>query len=196
MRGVILRAPVALAAAMLLLAACAQEQANIVTDDQCAQGVRWQGLEANQRGLPDKQLQAMGEHRGAPEMHPGRDCIDCHKTLARGPAFAVAGTVFGERTEEADCAGVHGATVIITDAANVEHRLATNTLGNFMLRQDQASGFKTPYQVRLLYGGKERRMYTPQTNGSCNACHSVPTAKGGAPGRICVDPNDPVCTPL
>ena len=185
--------------ALLLATSCAEERANIVADDLCTQGVRWAGQEGDQRGLPDPQLRAMEQHQGAPEMHPGRDCIACHAALARGPKLLVAGTVFTRLRETSDCAGVFGAAVTIKDAAGAELELESNPMGNFFLRASAAPGFKPPFTAKLLYAGKERQMFTPQTNGSCNGCHTAqgtaPAGQGKAPGRICVDPNDPACTP-
>lgn len=179
--------------ALLVAGGCAEQQANIVIDSRCSAGARWAGLEGDQAGLTEQQLQTMAGHNGAPEMHPGRDCLGCHAALARGPELLVAGTVFGTLRETADCAGVHGATVIIKDAAGTEHRLESNPMGNFYLTRNAAPGFKTPFQARLLRGGKELPMYTPQSQGSCNSCH---TAKGsGPPGRVCIAPGGGGCKP-
>jgi len=187
------------AAAILALGACAQEQANIVLDDRCAAGVRWAGVEGDPTGQSEEQLRAIEDHVAAPEMHPGRDCVACHSALSHGPDFVIAGTVYMKRDEASDCGGVHSATVIVKDAAGVEYRLASNGVGNFYLRRGDAPDFKPPYQVRLLHGGTERPMYSPQTEGSCNRCHTAqgdaPAGQGSPSGRVCVDPNDLICAP-
>ncbi len=202
-RAQMTRGLAALALGPLLLAlACAEEQANIVVDNTCNESVRWAGLEGDQRGLTDEQLRAMPTHRGATEMHPGRDCMACHKALGGPSDFVIAGTVFTKRDEPGDCSGVHGATVIIKDAAGTEFRLKSNPMGNFHMHgggHGHGPELKTPFTVKLLHDGKERQMYTPQTNGSCNSCHTAqgtaPAGQGKPPGRICVDPKDPLCTP-
>lgn len=40
-----------------------------------------------------------------------------------------------------------------------------------------------PYTAKVIRDGVESKMLTPQSNGDCNACHSVDGASG-APGRI------------
>lgn len=123
---------------------------------------------------------------GRPEMHPGRNCIACHRQQrASGeedpPLFTMAGTVMGALRDVDDCIGVPGVTVEITDAASRVTSYVTNSSGNFYA----ASTFQPalPYTVRLIADGRERRMSTPQNNPNCMDCH---TREGlnGAPGRI------------
>jgi hypothetical protein len=42
---------------------------------------------------------------GKREMYPGRACIDCHVTEAKGPQYLIAGTVFETAHEPDDCFG-------------------------------------------------------------------------------------------
>ncbi len=182
---------------LVLSVCCGEDQANIVADKQCTEGVLWVGQEGDRRSYSDVQLWDM-DHVGAPEMTPGRDCVACH-AADEGPGYIIAGTVFRKLNEPSDCAGVYGATVIIKDAAKREYRLEANPMGNFYLKAKDAPEFKKPFEAKLLFGGIERQMFTAQTNGSCNSCHTAkgtaPKGESAPPGRICVDANDPNCSP-
>jgi hypothetical protein len=115
-------------------------------------------------------------------MRPGEACIACH-SLGRGPRFAIAGTLYPSAHEPDDCNGANtsanAATVVITDKNGTVTTLRPNSVGNFSYQGTLA----TPFQAKVVQGGKERIMATPQTNGDCNTCHSTPGASG-APGRI------------
>ena len=54
-----------------------------------------------------------------------------------------------------------------------------------MMRETNLSELALPYRAKVVVGGRERVMLTPQTNGDCNACHTQAGAEG-APGRIIV----------
>ncbi len=121
-------------------------------------------------------------------MHPGRACVDCHRSRGRGPLYTIAGTVYATGHDPDDCFGADGggmAVVEITDATGAVTRLTPNAIpvlgsaGNFF----SSAAIATPYTARVLYQGRVRAMLTPQTSGDCNSCH---TAAGttGAPGRI------------
>jgi cytochrome c553 len=151
------------ACALCVLVACSEgEQEVVVPTSECATGLKWDAGD-----------------EGSPLMNPGEDCIACHKREGEGPDFTVAGTVFPGLMAADDCYGVEGATVIITGADGVEHRMTTNKAGNFFTEK----AIKTPYTARVSYQGKERVMLTPQTSGACASCHGQ-TASAGAPGRI------------
>ncbi len=123
--------------------------------------------------------QWIGGDEESEEMHPGRDCIDCH-SRDDGPRFQFAGTVFPKASENNDCFGTANAVVEITGSDGKTISLTTNAAGNF---RSNASVAK-PYTARLLIGGKVvGEMGSAQTNGSCNSCHAQ-TPFGGAPGRI------------
>ena len=160
---------------LLLTVGCEVEQrANVVLDPSCSEGVRWAGLEGDTR-LTDAKLWPQ-EHVGAPEMHPGRDCMTCHKKSSHGdhaPRFVVAGTAFGKLQERSDCYGVGGVTITVTDANKVSHELKSNSAGNFWLAAADAPEFKMPFTVKIRHNGREGQMYSPQTIGSCNNCHSA-----------------------
>ena len=115
-------------------------------------------------------------------MRPGEACIACH-SLGRGPRFAIAGTLYPSAHEPNDCNGVNtsanAATVVITDKNGMVTTLTPNPVGNFSYRGTLA----TPFQAKVVQGGKERIMITPQTIGDCNTCHT-PTGANQAPGRI------------
>lgn len=127
------------------------------------------------------QLKWAGGEKGSDFMSPGKDCVACHTERHEGPQFAFAGTVFGQFKQADLCEGKAGAMVEITDANGVVATLTTNEAGNFMSRGKSAPAL--PYTAKVRYGGKERKMATPQSNGSCNACHTV-DGLNGAPGRL------------
>ncbi|HET9933688.1 MAG TPA: hypothetical protein VFQ35_23445 [Polyangiaceae bacterium] len=111
------------------------------------------------------------------QMRPGEACISCH-TQDGGPRFSIAGTVYPTGHEPDDCNGAAGATIVIVDAQNREHRITANAVGNFYLEQTIA----VPYTAHVIGTNGERFMVSPQTSGDCNGCH---TEWGhGAPGRI------------
>lgn len=172
-----------------------QQLANLVLDPGCNAGVRWAGLEAA-RGQQDPALWTT-QHRGAPEMHPGRDCAACHAKKSGAPALLISGTVFSRVDEVHDCLGVAGAAITVTDANGALHQLRSNSAGNFWLNANEAPNFKMPLQVKIRHGGRNGQMFSSQSNGSCNSCHSAagtaPAGQSKPPGRVCVDPDDSRC---
>lgn len=125
-----------------------------------------------------------GFDSGNPWMLPGHACITCHRKTNRAPRFTLAGTVFSTAHEPDKCHGVDasvGATIVITDANGQElPPIRVTAGGNFgVILPDLA----LPYRAKIVAGGKERVMLTPQVNGDCNACHSQQGAQG-ARGRI------------
>ena len=116
----------------------------------------------------------------SPSMHPGNDCVGCH-SLAGGPGFAYAGTVYPTLIDPDDCRGVPGVTVeILDEGGNTVARAETNEAGNFDLSGRYVDG----YRARLTYQSRTREMTLPVTgNGSCNSCHG-PSGAEGAPGRM------------
>jgi len=122
---------------------------------------------------------------GSPWMNPGIACIKCHRqSPSFAPLFTVAGTVFPSAHEPDKCFGVPlstGAQVIITDANGQELApIRVVSGGNFGAI---LSGLALPYRAKVVVGGEERAMLTPQTNGDCNACHTQAGTQG-ARGRI------------
>jgi hypothetical protein len=118
-------------------------------------------------------------------MMPGRQCLQCHKQFFQNaPLFSVAGTLYPTAHEPDRCYGVPvatGAKVVITDANGVEHApVPVVSGGNFGAI---LSGLALPYRAKIVVGGVERVMLTPQTNGDCNVCHSQAGTQG-ARGRI------------
>ncbi len=95
------------------------------------------------------------------------------------------------------CYGVGGVTITVTDANKVSHELKSNSAGNFWLAAADAPEFKMPFTVKIRHNGREGQMYSPQTIGSCNNCHSAsgkdPSGQFQSPGRICVDPDEGNC---
>jgi hypothetical protein len=127
----------------------------------CTSGDRWTG----------------GDHE-SPEMHPGRDCIDCHRQEG-GPTLGIAGTVFSDFHDEDDCDGVQGVTVHVTDASGNVHDYTTNAAGNFYSRFPVS----TPFSASLEYQGHTSEMVTHPDSTSCNSCHTL-AGREDAPGRI------------
>jgi len=139
------------------------EEGGATPDDLCASGLRWSGGNSE-----------------SPFMRPGGDCIGCHAALGEGPTFVVAGTVHATLDEPADCYGVEGVAVTITDATGQNVELVTNEAGNFFL--DRRMALAMPVRARLAFEGRERAMVL-QTDGACATCHT-PTGTSNAPGRI------------
>ncbi len=121
-----------------------------------------------------------GDNEGSAEMRPGHDCLSCHAQTG-GPRFAVAGTVYGDAHQSDDCFGLEGASVRITGADGTVTELGTNGAGNFYA--GPGGEISLPYTVAILYNGQETKMITPQTELSCNSCHTK-TGANNAPGRI------------
>lgn len=159
---------VAIALLTLLAAACTDEAANqTVADNACSAKLKWSG----------------GDEE-SPFMHPGGDCIGCHKSRGEGPNFVVAGTVFGDLADANDCEGKSAITVQITGADNKVTTLTSNAAGNFFL-ENKDGAIKFPYTVQLLYNGKKYgKMDTKVSEGSCNTCHTAAGKTGGPNGRI------------
>ncbi|HET9957903.1 MAG TPA: hypothetical protein VFQ61_25570 [Polyangiaceae bacterium] len=117
-------------------------------------------------------------------MRPGEACIACHAQTGDAPKFTIAGTVYPTGHEPNDCNGVTAATattIVITDANQVEHKISANSAGNFMLSTSVA----TPYTAKVVTSVGERKMFSPQTSGDCNSCHTQ-DGSNGAPGRVLI----------
>ena len=177
-----------------LTAACLsdQDQGVVEVDPSCTSGVRWVGPQGPGVQSPEENFGAA--HQGAPEMHPGGRCLDCHGA-AGGPRFLIAGTVFPKLKEPNNCYGEPNVKVHITDAKGIRYTLRSNIAGNFFLRAADAPSFAFPFKAEIRYGDRISRMFPEQDNGNCNSCHT-PEGKNDAPGRICADPDDPLCNLL
>ncbi len=127
-------------------------------------------------------LRWVGGNSGGSLMNPGLACISCH-ARGEGPRFAAAGTVYAKPDEKNLDLGVEGATVQIIDAKGKVLTLKTNKTGNFSTRRGQSFAF--PITAKVIYKGKISEMYTPQTSGDCNLCHTQGGAHG-APGRVAI----------
>ncbi len=159
----------ALVLAVLALGACASEEENQTTAaPECSAKLKW-----------------AGGNSGNPMMNPGMDCVACHKKEGEGPLFVAAGTVFGKFDEVDLCEGKSGITVEITDKTGKVFSATTNEAGNFFVNAS-AGSIAMPYTAKVKAGGKERAMVSPQSNGSCNSCHTKTGGATGAPGRIVI----------
>jgi hypothetical protein len=107
----------------------------------------------------------------------GNACQSCHYTGAGGaPQFTLAGTLFGSSTGGT---GVVGATIIVTDANGLDHKIITGTFGNFWSRETLAY----PIQVKASLCPDALPMAGAVTGpGDCNSqgCHS----QGAPSGRV------------
>ena len=137
--------------------------ADSTPDSRCASGLRWTGGNSE-----------------SPLMHPGGDCIGCHSS-GEGPRFLVAGTVSASLDEPADCFGVEGAVVTITDANGTSIDATSNAAGNFYISARQ--NLAMPIHASVQLGGHVNAMGAAQSTGACASCHTA-TGTGGAPGRI------------
>jgi hypothetical protein len=111
-------------------------------------------------------------------MRPGNACISCHER-GGGPHFSAAGTVYKTAHEPVNCDGAPNIDVVLTGADGVSVTLTTNSAGNF----DTRASIALPFTAKLVLGGNERQMATPQMTGDCNECHADPPLNG-APGRV------------
>lgn len=121
-----------------------------------------------------------GGDEGSSRMHPGDACISCHRSSGgEAPYFTIAGTVYPTGHEPDDCNGTTAAQVVITDKNGTTLTLTPNSAGNF--RSSATVAF--PITAKVVSGGRERAMQTPQMSGDCNSCH---TQMGTmmAPGRV------------
>ena len=123
-----------------------------------------------------------GGDEESPVMHPGGDCISCHRS-GEGPRLAVAGTVMTKIDDATDCVGVPDVQLDILDPAGaVVLTLMSNDAGNFLSDQ-LVPASALPFTARLTHDGKTTQMSTPQTDLNCMSCHTAAGAHG-APGRI------------
>jgi hypothetical protein len=136
-------------------------------------------------------------------MRPGDDCIACHRNPPEGdpPIRDIMGTVFQELHDATNCRGLGASNYqVLIDIMNadglVQFTLTANGGGNFFSSASQRKPSPYRAQVRLvdLDGNvvATRAMATPQTEGSCNSCHTE-TASGPAdenipPGRVSIAP--------
>ena len=102
--------------------------------------------------------------------------------------FPIVGTVYATGHEPDDCLGVDGSVepifVEVTTADARVVKLPVNSSGNFVYNAIEGGGpVMFPITARVIQGDKERKMFSPQSSGDCNSCHTEAGASG-APGRI------------
>lgn len=129
-----------------------------------------------------------GRPRSSDQMEPGGDCIGCHTDWGEGPRLEVAGTVFLGLHDDDGCFGADGVVVRVTGSDGRVHDLRTNRTGNFLAETEDLR-IAVPYTATVVGEAGERAMLTPQTDLSCNSCHTV-AGLNGAPGRIQVPAGD------
>ena len=134
----------------------------------CESGLRW-----------------MGGDTPSAEMHPGSDCVGCHRetgarSLLFGGTLYAGGFIPGPPALDG-CLGLEGVEVIVEDADGREHRAVTNRAGNFYVEGDH-SELRLPYSAAILWrlDGREVRtaMFTTPSYGGCARCHGVETNPG------------------
>jgi hypothetical protein len=121
-----------------------------------------------------------GGNDESPRMHPGMDCIGCHRDMDDGPTYTVAGTVFTDYDEPDDCNGRQGVVVEVTDANGDVWRETTNSAGNFFFRDGSV---QYPITARVIDGSDVREMVTEVSTGNCATCHTA-DGEQGAGGRV------------
>jgi MYXO-CTERM domain-containing protein len=148
----------AAAASAVIIVGC--YDVSYVTSDVCSGGLAWTGGD-----------------KGSANMHPGSACVDCHAANG-GPHFTIAGTIYPSKAPD-DCLGSTDASIEITGADGKLLTITANEAGNFYTEL----AVKTPYQVKVVSGGKSKIMGSAQTSGDCNSCHTEAGANA-APGRV------------
>ena len=134
-----------------------------VAEPECPSGVKWLLLDLV----------------GTDLMEPGLACIQCHTSKGK-VAFTIAGTVYPGFHTVDTCDGTASITVEITGSDGKVQTLSTNSVGNF----HGNSAVAMPFTARVIDGsGKDRKMFSAQSNGDCNTCHTQ-SGTNGAPGRI------------
>lgn len=136
----------------------------------CLTGLRWMG----------------GESPSA-EMHPGSDCLSCHREAGARPLM-LGGTVYptggpGWEPPLDDCFGLEGVEVIVEDAEGRVRSTFTNRAGNFYF-EGRESELAMPYSasIRWTKDGSEvlTAMATEPQYGGCGRCHSAAAVPTGA----------------
>ena len=118
----------------------------------------------------------------SPVMHPGGDCISCHRS-GEGPRFTSAGTVMTGLADNNDCMGAEGVTVRLLDnQGRLLVEMLSNAAGNFSTGQALPAD-RLPFTVDLVANGRTTHMVSPQQDANCMSCHTK-EGRNGAPGRI------------
>ena len=125
----------------------------------------------------------LGNH-GSILTHPGGMCIQCHTSMARGPVFSFAGTLYPSAHEPDDCYGADGLNgsemhILVTDATGATQDVLTDQSGNFWSQ----TAVTFPITAVVSHDGRTRAMTTHAPTGDRNACHTE-SGQTAAPGRI------------
>ncbi len=155
----------------LSLFGCVDGNLEDVSTDECASGSKWTGGDS-----------------GSELMHPGGNCVDCHRDEGEGPIYSFAGTVYGAANlrEANDCAGEEGATVKLTGSDGNTITMTTNEAGNFFTTRKLSE----PVTAEVTFEGTTSQMVTAVGDNDCNSCHT-PNGREGAAGRIVWSLTDP-----
>ena len=181
-RGRLTSACLGVAVTLLSLAGC-----STLTEDVdptvCLTGQRW-----------------VGGDLGSPEMHPGQDCVGCHRR-DDGPPLMFGGTIYPTAMDlpnpaamvdapapagtgpvpfsvpQDDCFGLEGVTVTITGADGRVFTTVSNEAGNVFLEGDENELVK-PYRVAISAVDPgtlmlaETEMMFDGNQGDCAGCHN------------------------
>lgn len=189
MFGAVMRFPISSVIAVALLSSCSTLTEDREPTADCVTGTHW-----------------VGGDTGHEEMHPGRDCVGCHREND-GPPLALGGTIYPLAGQAKDCYGEPGVTVLVKDANNKVFQFETNAAGNFYLEGDESLVAK-PISMKIRWtaaaattaapaattpapaatapldqwvtvppGNKEKAMLGMAMTGDCGSCHGA----GGTP---------------
>lgn len=137
--------------------------------DTCLTGLRWVG----------------GDLRSA-EMHPGSDCVGCHREAGARPLL-LGGTVYptggpGWEPPLDGCFGLEGVEVLVVDAEGRERSTVTNRAGNFYF-EGRESDLTMPYRASIRWNANGDEVLTQMASepayGGCARCHSAQAVSSG-----------------
>jgi len=103
--------------------------------------------------------------------NPGLACLTCHDGTPGRPQWTLAGTLYTDRN---GAAPITAATILVTDAQGVEHRLVTASNGNFYT--SEAIAF--PVRVSASKCPDTQAMTSQVAVGDCNGCHTANASQG------------------
>jgi hypothetical protein len=124
--------------------------------------------------VPQELIDGLGEEVGEPsELHrAGQPCVACHSTYEGAkPAMALGGTIYYQNSA-GQILPAPNVLVRVTDSRNTERKACTNEVGNFWVDRDKWEDITFPLEVRA--GGRRMQSIVGR-EGSCAACHTLPT---------------------
>jgi hypothetical protein len=101
----------------------------------------------------------------------GAACLGCHTGQGAAPRWTLAGTLYDSRDGTAP---ISAATILVVDAAGVEHRLITASNGNFYT----SAAITFPVRVTASKCPDAHSMGAQIGDGNCNGCHTANSSQG------------------